>query len=150
MATTHKKKAQEVFYKITSSPQNYNTCDDDTHYVCVFCRFHDKKWLRVLFSIITSSLLKLANHAMHGGETWYACVFQCFHDNHQKMTSGSFPYKYFFTSQTCKPCNAWRQNLVHMYISAFPSRLSTKIAFLGTIPYKYFFISQTHIPYSTT
>ena len=33
-------------------------------------------------ALFPSSLLKLANHAMHGGETWYTCVFQCFHDNH--------------------------------------------------------------------
>ena len=57
--------------------------------------FHDncqQKCPRALFPITTSSLLKLANHAMHGGETWYACVFQCFHDNHeQKMASGTSP-----------------------------------------------------------
>ena len=28
------------------------------------------------------SLLKLANHVIHGAETWYACVFERFHDNH--------------------------------------------------------------------
>ena len=32
------------------------------------------------FPITTSSLLKLANHAIHGTETWYACRF---HDNYQ-------------------------------------------------------------------
>ena len=30
---------------------------------------------------ITPSLLKLAHHTMHGGETWHACVFKRFHDN---------------------------------------------------------------------
>ena len=40
-----------------------------------------KKCPQALFPITTSSLLKLANHTMHGGETWYACVFECFHDN---------------------------------------------------------------------
>ena len=25
----------------------------------------------------------------------------------KKMPSGTFPHNYFFTSQTCKPCNAW-------------------------------------------
>ena len=35
-----------------------------------------------VFPITTSSLLKLANHAMHGAEIWYACVFEHFHDNH--------------------------------------------------------------------
>ena len=35
----------------------------------------NKKWPQALFPITTSSLLKLANHAMHGSETWYACVF---------------------------------------------------------------------------
>ena len=34
--------------------------------------------------ITASSLLKLANHAMHGGETLYASVFQRFHDNHEQ------------------------------------------------------------------
>ena len=36
-------------------------------------------------------------------------IFHCFHDNpQQKMASGTFPYTYFLTSQTCKPCNAWK------------------------------------------
>ena len=52
----------------------------------------NKKWPQALFPITTSSLLKHANHAMHGRETCYSCVFQCFHDNHeQKMASGTFP-----------------------------------------------------------
>ena len=51
----------------------------------------NKKCPQALFPITTSSLLKLANHAMHGAETWYACVFQRFHDDHeQKMASGTF------------------------------------------------------------
>ena len=41
----------------------------------------NKKCPQALFPITTSSLLKLANYAMHGAETWYACVFECFHDN---------------------------------------------------------------------
>ena len=62
---------------------------------------------QALSPVTTSSLLKLAHHTMCGGETWYACVFQRFHDDHeQKMASGTFPYNYFFTSQTCKPCIA--------------------------------------------
>ena len=86
-----------------------------------------KNGLRTLLNITTSSPLKLAHHAMHGGETWYACVFQRFHDNHeQKMASGTFPYNYFFTSQTCKPCNAWSWNLVRMCIWAFPWQPLTK------------------------
>ena len=35
----------------------------------------NKKWPKALIPIITSSPLKLANHAMHGSETCYACVF---------------------------------------------------------------------------
>ena len=36
-------------------------------------------------------------------------VYRCFHDNRQqKMPSGTFPHNYFFTSQTRKPCNAWK------------------------------------------
>ena len=50
----------------------------------------DKKLPRALFPITTSLLLKLANHRMHGGETWYTCVLQRFHDNHEQMTSGTF------------------------------------------------------------
>ena len=44
----------------------------------------NKKCPQALFPITTSSLLKLANHAMHVAETWYACVFERFHDNHQQ------------------------------------------------------------------
>ena len=42
----------------------------------------NKKCPQALFPITTSSLLKLAHHTMHGGETWYACVFERFYDNH--------------------------------------------------------------------
>ena len=67
----------------------------------------NKKCPPALLPITTSSLLKLANHAMHESETWYACAFECFHDNHQqKIASGTFSYNYFFTSQTCSPYNA--------------------------------------------
>ena len=52
----------------------------------------------ILNTVITYSLLKLANYTAHGYET---CVFEHFHDNHeQKMASGTFPHNYFFTSQT--------------------------------------------------
>ena len=44
----------------------------------------NKKCPQALLPITTSSLLKLANHAMHGSETWYACAFECFHDNYQQ------------------------------------------------------------------
>ena len=76
-----------------------------THvYFSVSMTTTDKKLPRALFPITTSSLLKLAHHTMHGGETWYTCVFQRFHDDHeQKMASGTFSYNYYF------PC-----------ISAFP------------------------------
>ena len=54
-----------------------------THvYFSVSMTTTDKKLPQALFPITTSSLLKLANHAMHGAETWYACVFERFHDNH--------------------------------------------------------------------
>ena len=79
----------------------------ETWYAYVFQCFHDdheQKMASGTFPITTSSLLKLANHAMYGSETWYAYVFQRFHDNHeQKIALGTFPYNYFFTSQTCKP-----------------------------------------------
>ena len=84
----------------------------ETWYACVFQHFHDdleQKMALGTFPLTTSSLLKLAHHTMRGGETWYACVFQRFHDDHeQKMASGTFPPNYFFTSQTCKPCNTWK------------------------------------------
>ena len=51
----------------------------------------NKKCPQALFPITTSSLLKLAHHTMHGGETLYTCVIKRFHDNHeQKMASGTF------------------------------------------------------------
>ena len=77
-----------------------------THvYLSVSMTTVNKKFPQALFPITTSSLLKLANHVMHGSETWYAYVFQCFHDNHeQKMALRYFSQNYFFTSQTCKPC----------------------------------------------
>ena len=84
---------------------------------CMVCRFEKcrssyRKNCLALFPVTTSSLLKLANHAMHGSETWYARVFQRFHDDHeQKMTLGTFPHNYFFTSQTCIPCIAWFASL---------------------------------------
>ena len=54
-----------------------------THvYLSVSMTTMNKKWPLALFPITTSSLLKLANHAMHGSETWYACVFERLHDNH--------------------------------------------------------------------
>ena len=50
----------------------------------VYFSFHDdheQKMALALFLVTTSLLLKLANHAMHGGETLYTCVFERFHDN---------------------------------------------------------------------
>ena len=106
---------------------------------------NNKKPQAVFFKI-TSLLLKLANYSAHGDETLCAYVFHCFHDNRQqKMPSGTFPYNYFFTSQTCKPCNAWSWNLVRMCIWAFPWQPLTKIA-SGTFSCNYFFTSQTSKP----
>ena len=72
----------------------------------------NKKCPQAFFPITTSSLLKLANHAMHGGETWCtlytvqegdtqnAYAFQHFHDDHRpKMSSSTFLYNYFFAFQ---------------------------------------------------
>ena len=65
-----------------------------THvYFSVSMTTTDKKLPRALFPITTSSLLKLAHHTMHGGETWYTCVFQHFHD----ITHGI----YMFTLVVC-------------------------------------------------
>ena len=63
-----------------------------THvYLSVSMTTIDKKWPQAR---TTSSLLKLANHATHGGEIWHSCVFQCFYDDHeQKLASGTIPYK---------------------------------------------------------
>ena len=70
----------------------------------------NKKCLQALFPITTSSLLKLANHAMHGAETWYAYVLGVSMTTiDKKLPQALFPITiYFFTSQTCTPCNAWR------------------------------------------
>ena len=69
----------------------------------------NNKQPQAVFFNITSSLLKLAYYDAHGDEYLCAYIFHCFHDNRQqKMPSGTFPYNYFFTSQTCKPCNAWK------------------------------------------
>ena len=40
----------------------------------------------------TSSLLKLANCSMHGGETWCACVLHRFHDDHDFALFSSHSY----------------------------------------------------------
>ena len=66
----------------------------------------NKRLPQALFPITTSSLLKLANHAIHGAETWYVCVFRRFHDNHeQKNGLGHFDQKrilHFSNLQTKK------------------------------------------------
>ena len=88
----------------------------------------NKEWPQAL-SLSTSSLLKLANYTMHRSETWYACVFlHSMMTINKKMASVTFPYEYFFTSQTFKPYNARRQNLVLMFIFAFPLQPSTNKA----------------------
>ena len=51
-------------------------------YLIVSMTTVNKKCPQALFPITTSSLLKLANHTMHGAETWYTCVFERFHDDH--------------------------------------------------------------------
>ena len=131
--TTINKNGLGTLLNITTSPlklAHHTMHGGETLYACVFKCFHDdyqQKMPSGIFPITTSSLLKLAHHTMHGGETWYACVFKCFHDDHQqKMASGTFTYNYFFTSQTCTPCNAWRLNFVCMCISVFPWRPLTK------------------------
>ena len=98
-----------------------------THvYFSVFMTTMNKNGLRHFFPITTSSLLKLANHVMHGSETWYAYVFQCFHDNHeQKMASGTYSHNYFFTSQTCKPCMQCME--VKLYLSVSMTAMNKKL-----------------------
>ena len=101
----------------------------------------NKKWPWALFLITTSSLLKLANHAMHGSETWYAYVFQCFHANHeQKMASGTFPIT---TSTLLKLANHAMHGSETWYASVFQrfhDNHEQKIS-LGTFRYNYFFSS---------
>ena len=104
-----------------------------------------KKFPQALFPITTSSLLKLANHAMHGSETWYTCISVFPWQPLTKIALGTFPNNYFFTSQTCTPYNAWRWNLVRMCISAFPWQPLTKNG-LRHFSYNYFFTSQTCKP----
>ena len=82
----------------------------------------NKKCPQALFPITTSSLLKLAYHTMHGGETWYTCVFPRFHDNHeQKWPQALFPVT---TSSLFKLANHGMHGsetwYICMCISAFP------------------------------
>ena len=56
-------------------------------YLSVSMTTIDKKLPQALFPITTSSLLKLAHHAIYVGETWYACVFDYFHDYHEHENS---------------------------------------------------------------
>ena len=103
----------------------------------------NKKFPQALFPITTSSLLKLANYGAHGDETLCAYVFHCFHYNgQQKIPSGTFPYNYFFTSQTCTPYNELG---THVYFSVSMTIMNKKMA-SGTFPYNYFFTSQTCKP----
>ena len=83
-----------------------------THvYLSVSMTTIDNKLHQALFPVTTSSLLKLAHHTMHGGETWYTCVVYfsvSMTTMNKKWPQALFSYNYFFTSQTYKPCNAWR------------------------------------------
>ena len=106
----------------------------------------NKKCPQALFPTTTSSLLKLANHAMHGADTWYTCVFERFHDNHrQKIASGTFSCNYFFTSQTCTPYNGGGETWYACVFQRFHDDHEQKMA-SGTFPYNYFFTSQTCKP----
>ena len=127
MATTNNKQPQAVFFKSLLHFSNLPTLVHMEMKLCVHMYFivsmtTVQKCPQAHFPITTSSLLKLANHVMHGAETWYACIFEHFHDNHwQKFPHALFPVTtYFFTCQTCKPCNAWNWNLVRMCILPFP------------------------------
>ena len=89
-----------------------------------------KKCPQALFPITTSSLLKLANHTMHGGETWYSCVFECFHDNHwQKIASGTFSCNYFFTSKICTPYIQCMEVILgtHVYFSVSMTTMNKRL-----------------------
>ena len=73
MATTNNRQPQAVFFKITFPFSNLPTIVQMEMKLCacVFHCFHDnrqQKCPHTLFPITTSSLLKLANHAMHGGK----------------------------------------------------------------------------------
>ena len=89
----------------------------------------NNKQPQAVFFKITSSLLKLANYGPHGNETLCAYVFHCFHDNHQQqIPSGTFPYNYFFTSQTCKPCKCMELKLgMHMYLNVSMTTIDKKL-----------------------
>ena len=89
----------------------------------------NRKFPRALFPITTSSLLKLANHAMHGAKTWYACVFERFYDNYQqkKFPQALFPIT---TSSRLKLANHAMHGAETWYAS-------------GTLSCNYFFTSQT-------
>ena len=106
---------------------------------CVFYCFHDKKCPQGIFPI-TTSLLKLANHAMHGNQTWYTCVFQRFHDNHeQKRPQALFPVT---TSSLLKLAHLTSET---WYTCAFQRFQEQKIA-SDTFLCNTFFTSQTCKP----
>ena len=78
----------------------------------------NKKCPQALFPVTTSSLLKLPNQEVKLGTHVYFSVSMTTMKNW--IASGTFQYNYFFTSQTCKLCNAWKWNLVRMCPSVFP------------------------------
>ena len=96
-----------------------------THmYFSVSITTMNKKWPQALFPITTSSLLKLANHAMHGIGTYYACVFHHFHDNHeQKLPWGLF---LITTSLLLKLANNSGEICTQVYLSVSMMRSSLR------------------------
>ena len=118
-----------------------------THvYLSVSMTTIDKKLPQALFSVPTSLLLKLANHGMHGNETWYTCVFQRFRDNHeQKMALGTFSYNYFFTSQLANHAIHGSETCYAYVFQCFHDKHEQKMA-SGTFSHNYFFTSQTCKP----
>ena len=59
------------------------------------------------FFQITSSLLKLANCSMHGGETLYTCVIHCFHDDHNNKYPQSLSLKLLIHFSHLLWCCGW-------------------------------------------
>ena len=82
---------------------------------------------------ITTSLLKLANHAMHGGESRYTCVFQCFHNNKQKWPQALFPLT---TSSLLKLANHSGEICAQWYLSVY-MMMRTSLRY-SNLTYKYF------------
>ena len=93
------------------------------------------------FFLYTSSLLKHANHTIHGGETWYACVFLRFHDDHQQKMAYPMTLLHSSNLQTVHGGKTCYMH-THVYFAFHDNHLQKWPQ--GTFSFNYFFTSQTY------